>query len=234
MMLRSLCGCRTNKVDDKDVVIVKDYRDTVFIYASNKILARSLIGALFKTLENRNLKPTGMNMVKSTKELVQKSGILKKTGKSSAYVDEVCIVSLWHGENIFAQTVSAISSFCRNYAFLQGIDVIITDSTKSTRKEAELWINSASPTLLTIPAATAEEPPADGDDPPPNLEEETTTVIEAAEEHERPGSPSLHHVQDPDDVVLIRESSTADTLPVDEKVENPHVSLVTPPPNPPS
>ncbi|EYC10318.1 hypothetical protein Y032_0056g2675 [Ancylostoma ceylanicum] len=226
MMLRSLCGCPTNKVDDKDVVVVKDYRDTVFIYASHKVLTRALIGTLFKTLEQRNLKPTGINMIKPSKELLQKSAILKKSGRGSLYMNEVCVVSLWHGDEVIRQASGAITHFCKHYAFVQGVDVVMTDSTKSTRNEAKLWIDSAPPVPPT-PQVTEAEPAPDAE--PPNLEEEQepVTVIEAGNEHVSP--PPLN-IQDPDDVVLVRESSTADTLPVGDKPDTPQEAQTAAPP----
>ncbi|KAL6731856.1 hypothetical protein Aduo_002679 [Ancylostoma duodenale] len=226
MMLRSLCGCPTNKVDDKDVVVVKDYRDTVFIYASHKVLARALIGTLFKTLEQRNLKPTGINMIKPSKELLQKSAILKKSGRGSLYMNEVCVVSLWHGDEVIRHAAGAIAYFCKYYAFAQGVDLVMTDSTKSTRNEARLWIDSAPPEQPAAQVTEAEPAP---DVEPPNLEEEQepTTVIEAGDD--QPSLPPLN-IQDPDDVMLVRESSTADTLPVGDKSDTPKEVETTAPP----
>ncbi|VDM85533.1 unnamed protein product [Strongylus vulgaris] len=100
MMLRSLCGCPQNKVDDKDEVAIRDYRDTVFIYASHNVLSRSLIGTLFRTLENRNLKPSGMNMVKTTKELVQVFSQIKHTCKGVGCQFE--FTEIWAFEEIYS------------------------------------------------------------------------------------------------------------------------------------
>ncbi|VDL84701.1 unnamed protein product [Nippostrongylus brasiliensis] len=70
-MLRSLCGCPPNKVDDKSEVVVQDFRNTVFVYASNKVLVRALVGTLVNALENTNVKAMAMNMVKPTPEMVK-------------------------------------------------------------------------------------------------------------------------------------------------------------------
>ncbi|XGW23707.1 hypothetical protein V3C99_005710 [Haemonchus contortus] len=212
-MLRSLCGCRTNRVDDKDVIVVEDYRNTVFLYTSNKVLSRSLVGALLTSLEKMNLKLVQAAMISPSQEILKKSAILKKVGRQK----EVCLISLWRGDDSFKHVHNAATRFCREYAFVLDVDIAMTESTKSTRKEAELWI----PTPASIPTTTIT--PADNvgnaepitNEQPPNLEEE---ILAPAGDVD-PAVILPNVVQDPEDVILVRESSTADTVPVGDTVD---------------
>ncbi|VDL85153.1 unnamed protein product [Nippostrongylus brasiliensis] len=127
------------------------------------------------------------------------------------YQDETCVVSLWRGDESFKHIQNAITRFCQTYAFVQGVDVAMTESVKATRKEAELWIGP----LTSAPAP--EPPPAPSDEAspsnePPNMNEEAAEGEDAnATNDETPPVDSSPPVHDPNDVVLMRESSTADT-----------------------
>ncbi|VDP29424.1 unnamed protein product [Heligmosomoides polygyrus] len=207
-MLRTLCGCPPNKVDDKNEVVVRDYRDTVFVYASQKVLVRSLLGTLLSSLENINLSAVAINMIKPNQDVLKKSTILKKVVREAQNQNEVCVVSLWRGEGSFKHVQNVITQFCKTYAFVNSVDVAMTDTTRATRREAELWI--ALPT--TSPTRESNSEDAAPATEPPNLQEESMTP----EDHQ---ADSSHPVRDPDDVVLVRESSTADTLPVGDKLD---------------
>ncbi|CAJ0596266.1 unnamed protein product [Cylicocyclus nassatus] len=210
-------GDKRNTRKSHDASVTVDYRDTVFIYASHKVLARSLVGRLFRTLEDRNLRPSGMNMVKTTKELVQKSPLLKKVAREDG---EVCMFSTWHGEYVFKNALGATSYFCRKYAFIQGVDIVMTETTKATRKEAELWIDTEPPPPLVAPVAVVE----DGSAPvAENVEivepeEEPNTIVEVVDT-EQTASPQ--EITYPTDAEPVRDTSTADTLPVGDGVEDP-------------
>ncbi|KAK5971984.1 hypothetical protein GCK32_020284, partial [Trichostrongylus colubriformis] len=119
-MIRSLCGCRTNRVDDKDDIVVGDFRDTVFVYTSSKVVSRSLIGALLSSLEKTNLKMVQAVMLVPSPDIVKKSSILKKIGRHTQSQKDVCLISLWRGDDSFKHVQNAVSRFCKEYAFVQG------------------------------------------------------------------------------------------------------------------
>uniref|UniRef100_A0A0K0CSP0 THUMP domain-containing protein n=1 Tax=Angiostrongylus cantonensis TaxID=6313 RepID=A0A0K0CSP0_ANGCA len=221
-MLRSLCGCRMNKVDDKSDVVIRDYRDTVFIYTSSNVLRRSLLGALFTAFENANLKATEMLMLKPSQDVVKKSAMLKKSGRTSSHADELCVVSMWRGEDVFKHALNAVVQFCNTYAFVRGVDIVMTDSTKTTRREGELWIEPLASSLLPPITSANEETAPTGD--APNPENNTATPADVVDV---PVIIDTGH--DADRMVLVRESSTADTLPVDDdKPPSPQVPEPSP------
>uniref|UniRef100_A0A1I7WIJ4 PHB domain-containing protein n=1 Tax=Heterorhabditis bacteriophora TaxID=37862 RepID=A0A1I7WIJ4_HETBA len=71
MMLKTICGCRSNKVDDKESVPVIDSRDTVLVLISSSVLSRSLLGHVFTALERTDLRSTAINFLKPPKETLQ-------------------------------------------------------------------------------------------------------------------------------------------------------------------
>ncbi|VDM61828.1 unnamed protein product [Angiostrongylus costaricensis] len=222
LMLRSLCGCRVNKVNDKSDVVIRDYRDTVFIYTSSNVLCRSLLGALFTALENANLNATEMLMLRPSQDVVKKSAMLKKSGRASSQADELCVVSMWRGEDVFKHALNAVVQFCNTYAFVRGIDIVMTDSTKMTRREGELWIEPLASSLLP-PISTANEEAAPSGDAP-NPENNTVTPANVVDV-----PVAIDTAHDADHIVLVRESSTADTLRVgDDKPPSPQIPEPSP------
>ncbi|KAK6013877.1 hypothetical protein OSTOST_20782, partial [Ostertagia ostertagi] len=158
-----------------------------------------------------------------------KSAILKKVGRHSQAQSEVCLISLWRGDDSFKHVQNAIARFCKEYAFVQGVDIAMTESTKATRKEAELWIITPVPTPALVVATenNVTDPAPTDTEQPPNLEEETLTP---AVEIDAP-IVSPNELQYPEDVILVRDSSTADTMPVDNKSDGPpHQTLHVPAP----
>ncbi|KAJ1371745.1 hypothetical protein KIN20_033745 [Parelaphostrongylus tenuis] len=131
---------------------------------------------------------------------------------------------MWRGEDVFKHSLNAVIQFCNTYAFTRGIDVVMTDSTKTTRREGELWIEPLTSSLLpAIPSASEETMPI-GDVPFPEnnamlpADDLEVPVMDIAHDH----PVVVATVYDADEMVLVRESSTADTLPIgDDKPPSP-------------
>ncbi|KJH42911.1 hypothetical protein DICVIV_11092 [Dictyocaulus viviparus] len=205
-MLHSLCRCEMNKVDDKNDIVIRDYRNTVFIYTSCNVLRRSLLGALFTAFENANLKAVEIIMMRPSHDVIKKSMIWKKNGRLPNDANETCVISLWRGDDVFKHTLNIIVQFCNTYAFHRGVDIIMTDSTKTTRREGQLWIDPLTSSLLpSIPITDDVDTTnahASG-----NLNDMMTQTADFDD------VPPIHNGQN-SSMVPMQESSTADTIPL--------------------